>query len=107
MEGWVSLALIGEAKIRLTSFIVYVYFTYTNTFGIRYFTKDSAMTAFRGTYTVLITPMTADGTKVDVAALKKLVDWQIEQGIHGLIPLGSTGEFLSLTPEERQTVIET
>lgn len=40
-------------------------------------------------------------------ALKKLVNWQIEQGIHGLIPLGSTGEFLSLTPEERQLVIET
>lgn len=65
------------------------------------------MTAFRGTYTVLITPMTADGKQVDVPALKKLVDWQIEEGIHGLIPLGSTGEFLSLTPDERQLVIET
>lgn len=64
------------------------------------------MTAFRGTYTVLITPMTADG-QVDAAALRRLVDWQIAQGIHGLIPLGSTGEFLSLTQEERQLVIET
>jgi len=65
------------------------------------------MTAFRGTYTVLVTPITADGKSVDVPALRKLVDWQIEQGIHGLIPLGSTGEFLSLTSEERQLVIET
>lgn len=65
------------------------------------------MTAFRGTYTVLITPFTADGKQVDVPALRKLADWQIEQGIHGLIPLGSTGEFLSMTPDERQLVIET
>ena len=65
------------------------------------------MTPFRGTYTVLITPFTADGLHVDVPALKRLVNWQIEQGIHGLIPLGSTGEFLSMTPDERQLVIET
>ena len=51
------------------------------------------MKKFRGTYTVLITPFTADGKKVDEAALKRLVDFQIEEGIHGLIPLGSTGEF--------------
>lgn len=65
------------------------------------------MTQFRGTYTVLITPFTADGQDVDVPALQRLVNWQIEQGIHGLIPLGSTGEFLSMTPDERQQVIET
>ncbi len=64
------------------------------------------MTSLRGTYTVLITPFTADGGAVDVAALKRLVNWQIEQGIHGLVPLGSTGEFLSLTRDERQLVIE-
>jgi len=66
-----------------------------------------ATTPFRGTYTVLITPFTADGRNVDVPALKKLVNWQIEEGIHGLIPLGSTGEFLSMTREERQLVTET
>ena len=60
------------------------------------------MKKFRGTYTVLITPFTADGKKVDEAALKRLVDFQIEEGIHGLIPLGSTGEFLCVTPEERR-----
>jgi 4-hydroxy-tetrahydrodipicolinate synthase len=51
---------------------------------------------WRGTFTVLVTPFTADGRSVDVPALRRLVDWQIEQGIHGLIPLGSTGEFLSM-----------
>jgi 4-hydroxy-tetrahydrodipicolinate synthase len=56
---------------------------------------------------VLITPFTAGGSAVDVPALKRLVNWQIERGIHGLIPLGSTGEFLSLTPSERTEVIET
>ena len=60
------------------------------------------MKKFRGTYTVLITPFTADGKKVDEAALRRLVDFQIEEGIHGLIPLGSTGEFLSVTPDERR-----
>lgn len=63
--------------------------------------------SWRGTYTVLITPFTDDGSAVDVPALRQLVNWQIEQGIHGLIPLGSTGEFLSMTPDERRLVIET
>ena len=61
---------------------------------------------WRGTYTVLVTPFTADGLGVDVPALKRLVDWQIEQGIHGLIPLGSTGEFLSMTMAEQEMVME-
>ena len=64
------------------------------------------MKKFRGTYTVLITPFTADGRKVDEAALRRLVDFQIEEGIHGLIPLGSTGEFLSVTPDERRQIVE-
>lgn len=61
---------------------------------------------WRGTFTVLVTPFTADGKSVDVPALRRLVDWQIEQGIHGLIPLGSTGEFLSMTMQEQEEVIE-
>ena len=65
------------------------------------------MARFRGTYTVLVTPFTADGKSVDLDALARLVDWQIDQGIHGLIPLGSTGEFLSLTEEEWTQVAET
>jgi 4-hydroxy-tetrahydrodipicolinate synthase len=61
---------------------------------------------FRGTYTVLITPFTADGAAVDLAALARLVEFQITQGIDGLIPLGSTGEFLSVSREERTAITE-
>ncbi|MGI9434521.1 MAG: dihydrodipicolinate synthase family protein [Geminicoccaceae bacterium] len=64
------------------------------------------MARFRGTYTVLVTPFTADGSGVDADALKRLVNWQIDEGIHGLIPLGSTGEFLSISREERRQVVE-
>ena len=64
------------------------------------------MKKFRGTYTVMITPFTLAGD-VDVEALRGFVDWQIEQGIHGLIPLGSTGEFLSLDDDEKVLVAET
>lgn len=64
------------------------------------------MKQFRGTYTVLVTPFTPDGSRIDEPALRALVDWQIEQGIHGLIPLGSTGEFLSLSDEEHVQVAE-
>jgi len=66
----------------------------------------SSNASWRGTYTVLITPFSDDGHQVDEPALKRLVDWQIEQGIHGLIPLGSTGEFLSMTMAEQEQVIE-
>lgn len=64
------------------------------------------MTSFRGTYTVTVTPFDAAG-EVDLPALRQFVDWQIVEGIHGLIPLGSTGEFLSLSPDETTAVIET
>ena len=69
--------------------------------------KEKAMVPFRGTYTVLITPFEPSGKRIDVSALQKLVNWQIAEGIHGLIPLGSTGEFLSLSRDERQLVIDT
>ncbi len=61
---------------------------------------------FRGTFTVTITPFD-EHDALDVAALARFVDWQIAEGIHGLIPLGSTGEFLSLSPDETTAVIET
>jgi 4-hydroxy-tetrahydrodipicolinate synthase len=61
---------------------------------------------FRGTYTVMVTPFSDDGS-VDARALAALTEWQIREGIHGLIPLGSTGEFLSLSRDERSEVAET
>ena len=61
---------------------------------------------FRGTFTVMITPFDSTGA-VDLTAVAALTEWQIAQGIHGLIPLGSTGEFLSLSQDERDGVAET
>lgn len=61
---------------------------------------------FRGTFTVMITPFDGNGD-VDLKALGDLTEWQIAQGIHGLIPLGSTGEFLSLSEEEKRAVADT
>ena len=59
--------------------------------------------AFRGTYTVMVTAFDAEGG-IDLDVQAKFTDWQINEGIHGLIPLGSTGEFLSLTADERRAV---
>ena len=62
---------------------------------------------FRGSHTVLATPFTPGGRGIDTDALRRLVDWQIECGSHGLIPLGSTGEFLSVGDDERTQIVET
>lgn len=62
---------------------------------------------FRGTFTVLVTPFTPDGAAVDIAALERLVEFQVMNGIDGLVPLGSTGEFLSVSREERAAITET
>lgn len=62
---------------------------------------------FEGAYAVCITPFTDDGSEVDYNSLKAYVNWQIDQGIHGLIFLGSTGEFLSTSADERVGITET
>lgn len=59
---------------------------------------------FEGVFTALITPFTRDG-KLDEQALRKLVDFQIDQGIDGLVPAGTTGESPTLSPEETERVI--
>ena len=64
------------------------------------------MRSFRGTFTVMVTPFAPDGT-LDLPGVRRFVDWQIAEGIHGLIPLGSTGEFLSLSDEEHEAVART
>ena len=57
-----------------------------------------------GCGTALVTPFTRDGS-VDERALRALVEWQITEGIHFLVPCGSTGEAATMTPEEQQRVI--
>jgi len=59
---------------------------------------------FHGAFTALITPFTSDG--IDEKAYQKLIDWQITQGIHGLVPCGTTGESPTLTEKEHARVIE-
>lgn len=58
---------------------------------------------FGGALTALLTPF-RDG-KVDEEAFRRLVEWQIEQGIHGLVPCGTTGESATLSHEEHESVI--
>lgn len=59
---------------------------------------------FKGVITALITPL-RDG-KVDEAALIALVERQIAAGVHGLVPMGTTGESATLHPEEHRRVVE-
>ena len=62
------------------------------------------MHGFRGVYTALITPFTDIGT-VDYQALERIVNAQIEAGIDGLVPCGTTGESPTLSHEEHDRVI--
>jgi len=57
----------------------------------------------KGSMPALVTPML--NGEVDAKALKHLINWQIEQGSHGLVPVGTTGESPTLTHEEHEEVI--
>ncbi|OYD24634.1 4-hydroxy-tetrahydrodipicolinate synthase [Oceanimonas baumannii] len=59
---------------------------------------------FRGSLVALLTPF--DGDRLDEAALRRLVDWHIDEGTHGLVPVGTTGESPTLTHDEHCRVIE-
>jgi len=59
----------------------------------------------QGCGTALITPFRPDGS-LDEAALVALVQWQIESGIHFLVPCGTTGEAATLSQDETERVIE-
>ena len=58
-----------------------------------------------GCGTALCTPFTADGA-VDEVALRALVEWQVGEGVHMVVPCGSTGEAVTLTPAEHRRVVE-
>ena len=59
----------------------------------------------RGCGTALVTPFKADGS-IDEPALRSLVQWQVESGIHFLVPCGTTGETPTLTRDEWLRVID-
>jgi 4-hydroxy-tetrahydrodipicolinate synthase len=63
------------------------------------------MTTIRGAYPVLITPMT-EAQEIDWAGVKNNVNYFINQGVAGIVINGSTGEFVSLSKEERFQMIE-
>jgi 4-hydroxy-tetrahydrodipicolinate synthase len=59
---------------------------------------------FKGALTALVTPMR--GGAIDFDALRALVDWQIAEGIDGLVACGTTGETPTLSADEQQQVIK-
>jgi 4-hydroxy-tetrahydrodipicolinate synthase len=59
---------------------------------------------FRGAITALVTPFR--NGKIDEEAFRSHIDWQIAQGIHGIVPCGTTGESATLSHEEHRRVVE-
>ena len=59
-----------------------------------------------GIMPALVTPFTDDGKKVDEKALRNLVSKCIDLGVSGVVPCGTTGEFVNLTTKEKKKVID-
>ncbi len=59
---------------------------------------------FRGAITALVTPF-RDG-RLDEDAFRELIDWQIREGVDGIVPCGTTGESATLSHEEHSRVID-
>lgn len=58
-----------------------------------------------GSYVAIVTPMTADGA-VDYSALEKLIEFHVENGTHGIVSVGTTGESSTLSIDEHLSVVE-
>lgn len=63
------------------------------------------MSGFHGVFPYLVSPVAPDGAVLE-AELRRLVDHLIEAGVHGLTPLGSTGEFAYLDAAQRRRIVE-
>lgn len=61
--------------------------------------------ALRGCGTALCTPFTPDGA-VDEPALRALIEWQVSEGVHMVVPCGSTGEAATLSAAEHRRIVE-
>mgnify|MGYP001278563867 CR=1 FL=1 len=59
---------------------------------------------FKGSITALITPF-KDG-RLDETALARMVEWQVAEGTHALVPVGTTGESPTLSHDEHKRVVE-
>src|SRR5712675_617836 len=64
----------------------------------------AAKTNFRGSFTALVTPF--KNGSLDEAAFRGLVSWQIAEGTHGLVPVGTTGESPTVSHDEHKRVVE-
>lgn len=64
------------------------------------------MKTFKGSYTVTVTPFTEGGVAIDYPAWHRFLDWQLASGVPGIIILGTTGEFLTMTDDERAAFVE-
>jgi 4-hydroxy-tetrahydrodipicolinate synthase len=60
----------------------------------------------KGILPALVTPFTKDGEKVDEPQLRKLVNYCIEKGVEGVVPCGTTGEFVNMNLDEKKRTIE-
>ena len=63
------------------------------------------MTEFRGAFTAIVTPMTESG-EIDYEGFRRLVQFQIAEGIDGIVPMGTTGENPTLDESEEDKLIE-
>src|SRR5687767_10954896 len=68
--------------------------------------KLDTKSMLKGAMTALVTPFT-DSDDLDIAALKRIVEVQISQGIDGLVACGTTGETPTLTDDEQERVVKT
>src|SRR5438876_4895696 len=64
----------------------------------------TAKTNYRGSFTALVTPF--KNGSLDEAAFRSLVSWQIAEGTHGLVPVGTTGESPTVSHDEHKRVVE-
>jgi 4-hydroxy-tetrahydrodipicolinate synthase len=58
----------------------------------------------KGILPALVTPFDAAG-EIDFKTLERFVNWQLEQGVHGVVPMGSTGEYYAMSDQERWDVL--
>jgi 4-hydroxy-tetrahydrodipicolinate synthase len=64
------------------------------------------MEQLRGSFTVMVTPFTDGGVDIDLDAHRRLLDWLIAERVPGVIVLGSSGEFLAVSDDERTRLVE-
>ncbi|MFQ5872978.1 MAG: dihydrodipicolinate synthase family protein [Dehalococcoidia bacterium] len=64
------------------------------------------MSEFHGIFSPICTPFSPDGEQIDEEKIRRLIDFQLDNGVHGIIPCGGTGEFFALDVDERKRVTE-